>query len=60
MFLFCGKKIAQLFLKFNVKLSEYETSAFNIPMTELFDAKAHIQAHSGGTVKLVRAHCESP
>lgn len=31
----------------------------NEPMTELLDVNAQIQAHSGGTVKLANAHCDS-
>lgn len=31
-----------------------------VPITELLEPNAQIQAHSGGTVKLARAHCDSP
>lgn len=27
-----------------------------LPITEFFEAKAHMQAHSGGTVKFAKAH----
>jgi len=30
-----------------------------LPITVFRDPNAHIQAHSGGTVKLAKAHCDS-
>jgi len=30
-----------------------------LPITEFPDPKAHLQAHSAGTVKFARPHCDS-
>ena len=43
----------------DVTWNKKKTLVCNLPMTEFLDPKAHIQAHSGGTVKLAKAHCDS-